>query len=123
MALIKPALLAICTVLAVSGCAGTEGTPVAVKQILEEKYIGKHVDEAFLDLGPADEREQLSSGNYLYSWTRQSNKYDTNLFIKSDERCSISIMADKDGIVRKIGTVDDSLGAWEISYCKEQFSL
>jgi hypothetical protein len=107
----------------VVSCAGTEGLPEEVQSILERKYLGKNIDSVFLDLGPVTNSQVLSDGNVLYSWTRQTEKYKTNRIIKSDERCVINVLANENRIVTKIGKVDDSLGAWRISYCREQFSL
>ena len=119
---LKATLLALIGFGILAGCAGTEGRPEVVKNILERKYVGKKIDVVILDLGPA-KIMSLSGGNLLYVWRKQTEKYKSNKLIKSDERCVITMLVDTGGTVRKIGRVDDSLGAWEISYCREQFSL
>jgi hypothetical protein len=60
----------------------------------------------------------------VYTWRRQTDKYKNNLFIKSDERCVITLVTGTNGtLIEAVGQVDDSLGAWQISYCSEQFIL
>ena len=121
-------LLKICgflsVVLAASGCAGTAGTPDAVRQQLTEKYSGKAVDTVVVDLGAPETVTRLDSGRKAYTWKRTSSKYVRNVFIKSDERCVITMLTDTSGKrIETVGEVDDSLGAYEVSYCAEQYGL
>jgi hypothetical protein len=105
-------------------CAGTEGRPESVRALLAKKYVGKEVDVAVLDFGAPNSIAILDSGRKVYTWRRQTDKYKNNLFIKSDERCVITLVTGTNGtLIEAVGQVDDSLGAWQISYCSEQFSL
>ena len=65
---------------------------------------------------------KFDDGRVAYTWRRVTDKYKSNLFIKSDERCVITMLSDRTGqLIQTIGTVDDSLGAFRLSYCAEQF--
>src|SRR3989442_1392564 len=80
-----------------------------------------------VDLRVAQQRASASSfkfddGSVAYTWRRVTDKYKNDLFIKSDERCVITMLSDRTGqVIQAIGTVDDSLGAFRLSYCAEQF--
>lgn len=107
-----------------AACAGTAGSPDKVKQLLEAKYLGKDVDKVVVDLGAPETVTRLDSGRKAYTWKRTSSKYARNVFIKSDERCVITMLSDKTGKhIETVGTVDDSLGAYDFSYCVEQYGL
>jgi hypothetical protein len=111
-------------VLIVAACAGVRGQPETVQRLLREKYVGKQLQEVLLDLGAPDSSFQLDDGRVAYTWCRQTDKYKSNVFIKSDERCVITMLTDETGrLIETIGKVDDSLGAWRISYCAEQLGL
>ena len=81
-------------------------------------------DSLIADLGVPTASMALGDGRKAYTWTWQTHKALANHFIKSDERCVITMMTtvgeDK---IAEIGKVDDSLGIWQISYCKEQLGL
>jgi hypothetical protein len=110
--------------LIISGCAGVRGQPDAVRSLLSEKYVGKELQQVIIDLGAPDSSFKLDNGCLVYTWRRQTDKYKSNLFIKSDERCVITMLTDKTGQrIENIGEVDDSLGAFRLSYCLEQFGL
>jgi hypothetical protein len=111
-------------VIGLTGCAGTAGAPDYVKQKLAEKYLGKGIDAVVLDLGAPESTTRLASGSTAYTWKRVTSKYSSNIFIKSDERCIITMLSDKTGKrIESIGKVDDSLGGYNISYCAEQYEL
>jgi hypothetical protein len=113
-----------CIALIIAGCAGVRGQPEAVRSLLSEKYTGKELQQAIIDLGAPDSSFKLDNGHVVYTWRRQTDKYKSNLFIKSDERCVITMLTDKTGQrIETIGEVDDSLGAFRLSYCLEQFGL
>jgi hypothetical protein len=108
----------------VTGCAGTAGAPDYVKQKLAEKYLGKGIDAVVIDLGTPESTARLASGSVAYTWKRTTSKYSSNIFIKSDERCVITMLSDRTGKrMETIGKVDDSLGAYDTSYCAEQYEL
>ncbi len=110
--------------LVVAGCAGTQGEPDSVRRLLISKYVGKPLEFVVLDLGSPFSTFEFTSGVKSYTWQRTSTKYATNVAIKSDERCVITMLTDKTGSkIDTVGTVDDSLGAWQFSYCKEQYNL
>lgn len=113
------------TLLAVlSGCAGTAGSPDYIKKKLAEKYVGKRIDVVVADFGAPENTTKLATGANVYTWKRQTEKYKSNLFIKSDERCVITMLSDATGkTISSIGKVDDSLGAYDVSYCAEQYEL
>ena len=110
--------------LIVVACAGVRGQPDAVRSLLSEKYIGKELQQVIIDLGSPDSYFKLADSRVVYTWHRQTDKYKSNRFIKSDERCVITMLTDKTGqLIETIGEVDDSLGAFRFSYCIEQFGL
>ena len=107
-----------------SGCAGTVGRPDLVRQKLTNNYVGQNIEFVIERLGAPDSILKLESGKTVYTWKRQTNKYNKNSLIMSDERCVITMITDKNGKnIEKIGKVDDSLGGWRISYCAEQLGL
>lgn len=107
-----------------TGCAGTAGSPDMVRQKLESKYIGKQIDFVISDLGMPNSTIKLDSGRTAYEWRRQTDKYKSNVFVKSDERCVITMMTDNNNKrIETVGQIDDSLGAYEFSYCAEQLGL
>ncbi len=106
------------------GCAGVQGKPEYVRQRLQEKYVGKSLQQVTLDLGAPESSFRFSDGRIAYTWRRQTHKYQSNVMIKSDERCVITMISDPTGnMIEQIGQVDDSLGAWQMSYCCEQLGL
>ena len=116
-----PALLVI---VLLGGCAGVEGRPDYVKRRLHEKYSGKPLSSVVLDIGSPDSSLKFNDGRIAYTWRRQTTKYQNNLFIKSDERCVITMITDPSGNrIEQIGEVDDSLGAFNLSYAVEQLNL
>lgn len=79
---------------------------------------------AVLDMGAPSYISNLDSGRKVYTWERYTNKYSRNVFIRSDERCVVTLLTDTAGhLVELVGKVDDSLGAWQFSYCAEQLDL
>jgi len=91
---------------------------------LTAKYVGQTVESAVVDLGTPVTVFELEGGAKALTWRRDSAKYATNLFIKSDERCVITMLTDKTGNkISSVGKVDDSLGAFRMSYCAEQLGL
>lgn len=95
-----------------------------MRALLVEKYIGKQLEVVVGDLGTPNETFEFKSGAKSITWQRVSDKYKTNAFIKSDERCVITMITDVTGSkIASVGIVDDSLGAFQFSYCKEQYSL
>ncbi len=112
------------SLLIVTACAGTQGQPESVRQLLTAKYVGKSLEAVVVDLGSPHSTFDFKSGVKSYTWRRDSAKYATNAFIKSDERCVITMLTDKTGTrISSVGKVDDSLGAFNLSYCKEQYNL
>jgi len=106
------------------GCAGTVGLPENVQQLLTSKYVGQSVQTVIVDLGTPSSMFNLGDGTKSLTWRRQSAKYANNLFIKSDERCVVTMLTDTTGnVITSVGKVDDSLGAFQLSYCKEQLGL
>ena len=118
-------LLGITAICALStSSAGTKGTPEDVRQILVNKYIGSPLDMVILDLGAPVKQTRLDSGARALTWVRSTNKDAANRIIGSDERCVITMLTEtKSDRIAAIGKVDDSLGAWQISYCKEQYNF
>ena len=108
---------------AFTACAGTVGEPESVRKILEARYLGESSDLVLADLGPTTNQQAMRNGNVLFTWIKQTSKYATNVAIKSDEFCRISMIVGPNGAIQNIGKVDDSLGGWRISYCKEQYDL
>ena len=111
--------------LVLAGCAGTVGQPEVVRQILQSRFVDKSVETAVVSLGVPSSVFELESGVKALTWRRDSAKYaNTNAFIKSDERCVITMLTDATGnTIASIGKIDDSLGAFQFSYCKEQLDL
>jgi hypothetical protein len=108
----------------VTGCAGTEGRPDHVRTILSEKYGGKDLQTVIAGLGAPHSSFSLPNGQKAYTWRIATDKYQSNKIIKSDERCVITMLTDATGTrVETVGEVDDSLGAWQFSYCAEQLGL
>ena len=104
------------------GCAGVHGQPESIKALLQQKYVGRQLQDVVLDLGAPTSSFKLDDGRVAYTWRRVTDKYKSNLLIKSDERCVITMLSDRTGqLIQAIGTVDDSLGAFRLSYCAEQF--
>ena len=104
------------------GCAGVHGQPESIKALLQKKYVGKQLQDIVLDLGVPFSSFKFDDGRVAYTWRRMTDKYKNNRFIKSDERCVITMLSDRTGqLIQTIGTVDDSLGAFRLSYCAEQF--
>ena len=117
-------LIGLVSITSLAGCVGSKGSPDYVKQRLAERYVGKDIDAVVVGLGAPESVKQLATGHIAYTWKRTSSKYQSNLFIKSDERCVITMLSDKSGKrIQTIGSVDDSLGGAEISYCAEQYEL
>jgi hypothetical protein len=116
--------LPIAIVFLLASCAGTHGDPESVQKRLKDKYAGKPIEEVVQDLGAPDPSFRLPDGRIAYTWRRQTNKYWSNVLIKSDERCVVTMITDQAGQkIESIGKVDDSLGGWQISYCAEQLGL
>lgn len=89
-----------------------------------EKYCGKPFSYVVLDLGMPAASIKFNDGRIAYTWQRQTSKYQNNLFIKSDERFSVTMITDPSGNqIEQIGKVDDSLGAFKLSYAAEQLGL
>ena len=104
------------------GCAGVHGQPESIKALLQQKYVGRQLQDIVLDLGAPFSSFKFDDGRVAYTWRRMTDKYKNNRFIKSDERCVITMLSDRTGqLIQTIGTVDDSLGAFRLSYCAEQF--
>lgn len=117
-------LIIFLSTLLIAGCAGTTGRPELVNKLLSDRYVGRDVDFAVLELGVPDLIIKMDSGRQAYTWRRESAKYRQNLFVKSDERCVVTLLTGTDGSkVELVGKVDDSLGAWQLSYCAEQLGL
>ena len=107
-----------------AGCAGVQGRPDYVKRRLQEKYAGRPLSSVVLDIGSPESSLKFNDGRVAYTWRRQTTKYQNNLFIKSDERCVITMITDPSGnCIQQIGEVDDSLGAFNLSYAAEQLNL
>ena len=116
--------LALLAIFFLSGCAGTEGRPNYVKRRLQEKYLGKPLSTVVLDIGSPESSVKFNDGRIAYTWRRQTTKYQNNLFIKSDERFIITMITDPNGNrIEQVGEVDDSLGAFNLSYAAEQLNL
>lgn len=107
--------------LIVAGCA--RGTPDSIRNQLSAKWVGKSADDFFVTFGPAEMQQKLQDGRTLYTWERKTAKYRNNRVITSSETCIVAFLADKSGTIEKIVRVDDSLGAWHLSYCSEQMRL
>jgi hypothetical protein len=108
----------------VAGCAGTVGQPEDVRQILTANYKNQSVQTVISGLGAPTDVFDMGTGAKVLTWRIQTNKYARNNFIKSDERCVVTMVTDNSGsIIESIGKVDDSLGGWNLSYCKEQLGL
>jgi hypothetical protein len=91
---------------------------------LTSKYVGQTVQSVIIDLGTPSLTYDLGDGAKALTWKRNSTKYATNVFIKSDERCVVTMITDKTGTkISSVGEVDDSLGAFQFSYCAEQLGL
>ena len=104
------------------GCAGVHGQPESIKALLQQKYVGRQLQDVVLDLGAPTSFFKFDDGRVAYTWRRVTDKYKSNLFIKSDERCVVTMLSDRTGqLIQAIGTVDDSLGAFRLSYCAEQY--
>ena len=111
-------------IILLSGCAGVQGRPEYVKRRLQEKYLGRPLSSIVIDIGSPDSSLKFNDGRIAYTWRRQTTKYQTNLFIKSDERCVITMITDPSGNrIEQVGEVDDSLGAFNLSYAAEQLNL
>jgi hypothetical protein len=110
--------------LALAACAGYQGRPEDISAKLKAKYVGKSVDEVISNMGVPANRVKLDSGRWAYTWLRQTNQFATNVLIKSEERCSVTMLTDVGGNnIEIIGKVEDSLGAWQLSYCAEHLNL
>lgn len=106
------------------GCAGIEGQPDEVRKVLEKRFVGKPLGDVVLVLGAPNATFKLGDGRSVYTWRRQTDKYRSNILIKSDERCVITMNVKvTPEIVEAVGEVDDSLGAFRVSYCAEQLGL
>ena len=104
------------------GCAGVSGQPESIQALLQQKYVGRQLQDVVLDLGSPASSFKFDDGRVAYTWRRQTDKYKSNVLIKSDERCVITMLSDRTGrVIETIGTIDDSLGAFRLSYCAEQF--
>jgi hypothetical protein len=115
---------ALLTIVFLGGCAGVEGRPDYVKRRLQEKYVGRPLSSVVIDIGSPDSSLKFNDGRIAYTWRRQTTKYQNNLFIKSDERCVITMITDPSGNrIEQVGEVDDSLGAFNLSYAAEQLNL
>lgn len=112
-------------VMGLEACAGTVGQPEAVQRILTSKYVGQSVQSVIVDLGAPSSEFDMGNGAKALTWRRDSAKYaNTNVIIKSDERCVVTMLTNTSGsIIASVGKVDDSLGAFNFSYCKEQLGL
>ena len=111
-------------IMLLSGCAGVQGRPDYVKRRLQEKYVGRPLSSVVIDIGSPDSSLKFNDGRIAYTWRRQTTKYQNNLFIKSDERCVITMITDPSGNrIEQVGEVDDSLGAFNLSYAAEQLNL
>jgi hypothetical protein len=122
MAFVIRAIAAITLACAGVGCAGVRGQPESIQVLLQQKYVGRQLQEVVLDLGAPASSFKFDDGRVAYTWRRLTDKYRSNVLIKSDERCVITMLSDRTGrVIETIGTVDDSLGAFRLSYCAEQF--
>ena len=111
-------------IILLSGCAGVQGRPDYVKRRLQEKYLGRPLSSVVIDIGSPDSSLKFNDGRIAYTWRRQTTKYQNNLFIKSDERCVITMITDPSwNRIEQVGEVDDSLGAFNLSYAAEQLNL
>ena len=122
MAFVIRAFAAITLACAGVGCAGVSGQPESIRALLQQKYVGRQLQDVVLDLGAPASSFKFEDGRVAYTWRRLTDKYKSNVLIKSDERCVITMLSDRPGqVIETVGTVDDSLGAFRLSYCAEQF--
>ena len=102
-------------------CAGTVGQPEDVRRILTSKYVGQSVQSVIIDLGAPSSMFEMGTGVKALTWRRETRK---RAHFISDERCVVTMITDISGsTIASVGKVDDSLGAFVWSYCKELLGL
>ena len=105
-------------------CAGTVGQPEDVRRILTSKYVGQSVQSVIIDLGAPSSVFKMADGAKALTWRRHTPFQGPGKFITSDNRCVVTMFTDISGsTIASVGKVDDSLGAFVWSYCKEQLGL
>lgn len=133
-------ILNVFVLLLTTGCTTTEDANVG----LETRYIGKPVDEFFIQHGPPSSKHTLDSGKALYVWAENPKFYttsgqtNTTVNVVGDSafattsstpsstitvQCQVRILANAKGIIEQILSHSDTVGDWELSRCAEVFRI
>ena len=121
------------------GCASTEEAMICARAM----YVGQHIDKFILERGIPQEKHTLSNGDVVYWWTSdveivempetshmsghldESGWYHGTATTTGGSKirlfCKIRIITEKDGTVRDINAVRDTMGKWKSSRAAEIF--
>lgn len=139
----KKLALAFLGMLFLVGC-----TTQATVDSLNNKYIGKNLDQFIINNGSPYQKYRLNSGNYIYTWNsgtklfalpttttysgnasayRYGNTIQGNYSGSSTTygggaaalTCTLQLHTNKRGKIISIRAMNDTLGVWKVSRCAE----
>ncbi len=131
-------LILVCFAAAVTACTTTE----QANEALSSKYIGKPVDQFFIENGPPSSQYNTQDGRTIFVWaeapqsiTMPGSSYTTvtgygntataytnySPATTIDIQCQVRIVSNKAGKIEQILSQKDSSGVWEMSRCNEIF--
>ena len=135
----KHQLLIVATMAAVAACSTTEDA----RQALQTRWIGHSADEFVTDNGFPQGQYYLQNGDTLLAWGDQrsvrmpqssttsgyispSTGYFTTNTLTSggyniEVSCELQLTVSKDGTIKAIRIMRDTIGLWETSRCAEIF--
>lgn len=118
-------------------CAGCVSTQSVVNR-LGSRWIDKNFDEFVLRYGVPQKKFELNSGDFAYVWNSGTSSIDlpatatTNIYgntaytqMNSGGRinmfCEVQIVTTRNGIIKHITILKDTIGFWTTSKCHEVF--
>jgi hypothetical protein len=134
---LKHFIFAGCAAILIS-CTTTE----QANEALSSKYIGKPVDQFFIENGPPSSQYNTQDGRTIFVWaespqsiTIPGSSYTTvtgygntataytnySPATNIDIQCQVRIVASRAGKIEQILSQKDSSGVWEMSRCNEIF--
>ena len=120
-------------------CACT--TPQQAILSVQNKYVGRPVDEFFVAKGPPQSEYKLNNGDTVYTWVggirhyhiptttdvRLRQTYSGNIrgtattYEGGDVTigCTVELHTNANGVVRSARIANDTIGRWQLSRCAE----
>jgi hypothetical protein len=127
-----------CLAINLAACTTTE----QANEALSSKYIGKPVDQFFIENGPPASQYNTQDGRIIFVWAESpqsitipgsshttvtgygnmATAYTTySPATNFDIQCQVRIVTNRSGKIEQILSHKDSSGVWEMSRCNEIF--